>query len=239
MFQLVSHANAPPFDEVVLISPGTMSGSSRSFPALAVGIFASIRKLFAESEESRLRNYTARDFSTNIAGGGRCPECNGQGHVVIDLHVLPELTVVCPECGGRRFQKSYLEAKYRNQSIDDVLRMSVREAFPFFRTRPKIQRPLQRLKELGLGHIPLGQPLSTLSNGELQRLHLARALETSRQRRILFLLDHPTRGLHPQDITQVLEMFARLTNEGHTLLVADNSPQIAAAAARLLELTFQ
>lgn len=223
-------------DEVVLLDASPIRRSLRANAATLLGLFATIRQLFAESTESKLKNFTARSFSFNSSDSGRCPRCRGLGAIEIDMQFLASLEVVCPECHGARFQRELLEAKLRGLSIAEVLNLSADEAFAFFRGQPLLQRRLKSLKDVGLGYLPLGQPASTLSRGECQRLKLASRLSSSSRKRTLFLLDEPTAGLHPTDILVLLEALRGLVEIGHSIIATENRAEFVAAADHVIEM---
>ena len=224
------------FDECVVMNSEPLSRSGRSCPATYLKIYDEIRSTFAETLEAKKRNYSASDFSFNVAKGRRCRNCQGKGTVLIEMQFLADMPVTCPECHGSRFQRELLEAKYRGLSISDVLSMTVEEAFPFFRSQPKIQKSLQSLRSVGLNYLPLGQPLGSLSGGESQRLKLATYLSSTSGKRVLFLFDEPTNGLHPENVVQLVACFDQLVSLGHTVIVIDNNRQVLVEADYVIEL---
>lgn len=221
--------------EVVRVDPAAVGRSSRGNPATYLKIFDEVRDLFADTVEARIRGLSARDFSFNT-GEGRCPRCEGAGRLVVDLQFLPDVSVACPECGGKRFRQRVLDVKYRGKSVDEVLALTAREAFGFFRGRTAIQARLSSLLSLGLDYLELGQPLSTLSGGEAQRLLLASRLGPRGGGRALFLFDEPTIGLHPADIETLLEALAALLDVGGSIVAVEHDPQFIAAADHVVEL---
>ncbi|MFM9964671.1 MAG: hypothetical protein ACKV2Q_25990, partial [Planctomycetaceae bacterium] len=227
---------AEQIDEVVFLDSTPIRRSARANAATMLSLLAEIRQLFAQTTEAKVKNFTARHFSFNASDGGRCPRCRGLGAVEIDMQFLANLTVVCPECHGSRFQRELLDAKLRGLSIAEVLNLSGDEAFTFFRGQPQLQRRLKSLKDVGLGYLPLGQSASTLSRGECQRLKLATLLANRSRKRTLFLMDEPCAGLHARDIAVLLECFRRLVEVGHSLIVIEHRPEFISAADWVIEL---
>ena len=223
-------------DAVVFVDSAPMRRSSRTNAATVLSLYGELRRLFAETTEAKVKNFSARHFSFNSADGGRCPRCRGLGSIEIDMQFLANLSVTCPECHGSRFQRDVLDAKLRGLSIAEVLNLSANEAFTFFRGQPKLQRRLKTLKDVGLGYLPLGQPASTLSRGECQRLKLATLLSSSSRTRTLFLMDEPTAGLHPADIEILVQCFSRLIEVGHSLIVIEHRAELIEAADWVIEL---
>ncbi len=231
-----SLTGADQIDAVVFIDSAPMRRSSRTNAATTLSLYGELRRLFAETTEAKVKNFSARHFSFNSADGGRCPRCRGLGSIEIDMQFLANLSVTCPECHGSRFQRDVLDAKLRGLSIAEVLNLSANEAFTFFRGQPKLQRRLKTLKDVGLGYLPLGQPASTLSRGECQRLKLATLLSSSSRTRTLFLMDEPTAGLHPADIEVLVQCFRRLIEVGHSLIVIEHRAELIEAADWVIEL---
>lgn len=222
-------------DDVVLVDQGPIGRSPRSNPVTYIKAFDEIRNVFASTMQARTRNLTASHFSFNVQGG-RCESCNGDGHIAIDMQFMADVYVKCPECKGQRYKKEVLEITYRGKSIADVLNMTVREAFVFFRGQPKVQAKLNLLNEVGLDYLRLGQPANTLSSGEAQRLKLAGNLATTKKARTLFLMDEPTTGLHFADIVQLLDCFANLLQIGHSLIVVEHNIHVMMAADYIIDL---
>ena len=191
-------------DEVVMIDQSPIGRSPRSNPMTYVKAFDEIRKLFAQQMTAKTRNYTAGHFSFNVAKG-RCENCEGGGHIEIDMQFLADVYMRCPDCKGTRFRREILDVKHRGKNIAEVLSMPVDDAFSFFRGQHKIQTKLKTLMDVGLGYLPLGQPANSLSTGEAQRLKLALYLNVKSAKRCLFLMDEPTSGLHMADIDKLLE----------------------------------
>ncbi len=222
-------------DDVTLVDQSPVGKSPRSNPVTYIKAFDAIRAVFAETIEARTHNYTASHFSFNV-DGGRCSACQGDGFVQIDMQFLADVYMKCGQCQGRRYRKEILEVTYRGKSIADVLEMSVRKAFSFFRGQPKVQKRLKRLMDVGLDYVRLGQPANTLSAGEAQRLKLAGYLATAKRNRTLFLLDEPTTGLHFSDIVKLLDCFEALLNDGHSLIVVEHNLQLMRAADYIVDI---
>ena len=230
-------------DDAVLVDQSPIGRSPRSNPVTYLKAFDEIRKTFAATHEAKARKYTASTFSFNVEGG-RCSTCEGNGQLVIDMQFLADVTMRCPDCGGRRYRPEVLEVQYRGKSIADVLDLTAREAMGFFRHRPKVQARLRPLLDVGLDYLRLGQPASTLSGGEAQRLKLASYLSStpgamaraSAGPKTLFLLDEPTTGLHPADTLKLVEALESLLVLGHSLLVVEHDPSIMARADWIIDL---
>ena len=225
-----------PIEDVVLLDQTPLSGSSRSNPVTYLGAFDDIRRVFAESPEANRLGFQMKDFSFNSPSGGRCPNCAGQGTVRVEMQFLADLEMVCPECQGSRYRPEILNVRYRGLHIAEVLDLTVAEAFPFFRTQPRLQKRLQVLKDVGLDYLPLGQRTASLSGGESQRLKLASFLIESSRSRTLFLLDEPTSGLHPADIQTLLNCFDHLLAVGHSVIVAEHNLHLIAQADWIIDL---
>lgn len=221
--------------DVVLIDQTPMGRSSSSNPATYLKIFDDIRTLFASLPDAKIRNMTARHFSFNLAGG-RCEHCKGDGSMVIDMQFLPDQIVPCPECHGKRYRPEVLNILYRGKNIAEVLDMTVREAFLFFRGQNKLQQKLRQMFDAGLDYLRLGQNSATLSGGESQRLKLVSYLLQIRSSRSLILMDEPAAGLHFADAEQLLTCFRELIAAGHSLIAAEHNQKIIAAADYRLEL---
>jgi excinuclease ABC subunit A len=191
--------------------------------------------VFADTVEARTHNYSAGHFSFNV-DGGRCQACKGEGHVEIDMQFLADVYMKCNECGGARYRDEILRVRYRDRNIDDVLNMTVRQAFSFFRGQIKVQAKLKQLIDVGLDYLRLGQPANTLSCGEAQRLKLAVHMSSAQRRRTLFILDEPTTGLHFSDVVQLLDCFAALLDVGHSLIVVEHNLQMMKAADHIIDL---
>jgi excinuclease ABC subunit A len=212
----------------------------RSCPATYVGFWDEVRKLFAGLPESRMRGYTASRFSFNTADG-RCEECGGQGLKRIEMSFLPDVTVVCERCGGKRFTPDTLEVTYRGKTISDVLDMSVAEAVDFFEAHPTIHRAVEMLQDVGLGYLRLGQQSPTLSGGEAQRIKLVSELSKANARsqataHALYVLDEPTIGLHMADVERLVSVLHRLVSAGNTVVVIEHNLDVIAEADWVVDL---
>jgi excinuclease ABC subunit A len=222
-------------DKVIEVDQRPLGRSARSTPATYTGFFDEVRKVFAATKTAKLRGYKANRFSFNVRGG-RCEECQGQGSLRVALQLLPDLTVPCPTCQGRRFNRATLEVLYRGKSIADVLALSVEEALAFFANIPALHKPLRALADVGLGYVPLGQPASTLSGGEAQRVKLATELARTATGRTLYLLDEPTTGLHFADVAKLIDIFRQLADAGNTVVVIEHHLDLIAAADWVIDL---
>ncbi len=222
-------------ESAVLIDQSPIGRSPRSNPATYLKAFDPIRALFAEQSEARTRGLAASHFSFNVEGG-RCDTCRGDGYLAIDMQFMADVYMRCPDCHGRRYRKQVLEVKYRGRDIAEVLELTAREAFTFFRGQRKVQAKLKHLLDVGLDYVRLGQPATTLSGGEAQRLKLAAHLAARRRGRTLFLLDEPTTGLHFSDIVQLVDCFDALLEVGHSLVVVEHNLQLMKAADWLIDL---
>jgi excinuclease ABC subunit A len=197
--------------------------------------FDPIRELFAGTKDARARGLTASHFSFNVPGG-RCEACQGEGEVKVEMQFLADVYVPCEQCEGRRFKTDILEVRYRGRNVTDVLDMTVREALAFFANTPKVLRRLQVLDEIGLGYLRLGQPATTLSGGEAQRIKIAAHLASHTGDRLLYILDEPTTGLHFDDIAKLLTAFRKLLEAGHTLAVIEHNLDVIKTADWIIDL---
>jgi excinuclease ABC subunit A len=222
-------------EDVVLIDQTPIGRSPRSNPLTYIKAFDPIRTLFAEQSDARARGLSASHFSFNV-DGGRCDTCHGDGYLAVDMQFMADVYMRCGDCGGRRYRREVLEVKYRNRDIAEVLDMTAREAFTFFRGHRKVQAKLKHLIDVGLDYLRLGQPATTLSGGEAQRLKLATFISSKRSGRTLFLLDEPTTGLHYSDIVQLVDCFDALLDVGHSLIVVEHNLQLMKAADYLIDL---
>jgi excinuclease ABC subunit A len=222
-------------DKVIEVDQSPLGRSSRSSAATYTGIFDEIRRVLAGTREAKLRGYTSSRFSFNVKGG-RCEECHGQGVLKVPLHFLPDLTIVCPACRGRRFNPATLAIRYRGKSIADVLDLSTAAALEFFANFPALVRPLQALVDVGLGYLTLGQPSRALSGGEAQRVKLAAEMARTTTGRTLFLLDEPTTGLHFADVRTLLSVLQRLVDAGNTMIIIEHNLDVMAAADWVIDL---
>jgi excinuclease ABC subunit A len=222
-------------DDVIMVDQSAIGRSPRSNPVTYLKAFDEIRAVFADTVEARTRGYNAGHFSFNV-DGGRCNACHGDGYLQIDMQFLADVYMRCAQCNGARYRDEILDVTYRGRNIADVLEMTVREAFTFFRGQPKVQARLKRLIDVGLDYVRLGQPANTLSGGEAQRLKLAGYMSTAKRGRCLFILDEPTTGLHFSDIVQLLDCFDALLAVGHSLIVVEHNLQIMKAADYIVDL---
>jgi len=222
-------------EDLVFLSSTPIGRTPRSNPATYTGAFTPIRDLFASLPEARMRGWAPGRFSFNVAGG-RCEACQGAGARFVELQFLAPVTVPCEECGGHRFQAETLEARYHGRSIADVLALTVEEALELFRDLPKIARPLAALVEVGLGYLRLGQPSTTLSGGEAQRVKLATQLQKRSSRHTLYLLDEPTTGLHQADVLRLTAALQRLVDQGHTVVLIEHMLELIQAADWVVDL---
>jgi len=221
--------------DVVLVDQAPIGRTPRSNPVTYLKAFDPIRELFAATKDARSRGLTASHFSFNVPGG-RCEACEGEGEVKVEMQFLADVFVPCEQCEGKRFKSQVLEVKYRGRSIDQVLDMTVREALTFFSSSPKVLRRLQVLDEIGLGYLRLGQPATTLSGGEAQRIKIAAHLSSHTGDRILYILDEPTTGLHFDDIAKLLAAFRKLLQAGHSLLVIEHNLDVIKTADWIIDL---
>jgi excinuclease ABC subunit A len=222
-------------DKMIMVDQSPLSTSPRSIPATYTKSMDGIRDLFSQTREAGAMGYNPGFFSFNTAGG-RCEECKGAGQQIVEMQFLSDVVLTCDACKGKRFRSDILEVKYLGKNIDEVLRMSVQEALEFFSDRADIQKKLSPLEEVGLGYLRLGQPTTTLSGGELQRIKLAYHLVHEREKRILYLFDEPTIGLHPEDVAVLLRCFQRLVDEGHTVLVIEHNLDVVKCADHIIDL---
>lgn len=222
-------------DKVVDIDQSPIGRTPRSNPATYTGVFDDIRDLYAQTNEAKIRGYKKGRFSFNIKGG-RCEACRGDGIIKIEMHFLPDVYVPCEICKGKRYNRETLEVKYKNKSIAEVLEMTVEDATEFFQNIPKIHRKLQTLMDVGLGYINLGQPATTLSGGEAQRVKLASELYRRSTGKTIYILDEPTTGLHVDDIDRLLKVLHRLVDSGETVLVIEHNLDVIKTADYLIDL---
>jgi excinuclease ABC subunit A len=222
-------------DKVIVIDQSPIGRTPRSNPATYTGVFTPIRDLFAKTPDAKVRGYKPGRFSFNVKGG-RCETCKGGGIIKIEMHFLPDVYVPCEACGGKRFNEETLEVTYKGKNIFDILEMTVEEALHFFTKIPSIRRKLQTLFDVGLGYIRLGQPATTLSGGEAQRVKLSTELGKRATGRTLYMLDEPTTGLHIDDIKKLLSVLARLTNTGNTVVVIEHNLDVVKCADHIIDL---
>jgi excinuclease ABC subunit A len=223
------------FDKVIDIDQSPIGRTPRSNPATYTDLFTPIRELYAQTPDAKVRGYKQGRFSFNVRGG-RCETCKGDGTIKIEMHFLPDVYVPCETCGGKRYNRETLEVRFKGKSIADVLEMSVEEALTFFAKIPKIRRRLQTLHDVGLDYIKLGQPATTLSGGEAQRVKLAKELSKIATGRTLYILDEPTTGLHFADIEKLLDVLQRLVDAGNTVLVIEHNLDVIKQADWIVDL---
>lgn len=222
-------------DKVIAINQKPIGRTPRSNPATYTGLFTDIRDLFANTPEAKARGYKPGRFSFNVKGG-RCEACSGDGIVQIEMHFLADVYVPCEVCGGKRYNEETLDIRYKGKNIYEVLEMTVEEALEFFENIPKIAKKLQTLYDVGLGYMKIGQPATTLSGGEAQRIKLAKELSRSSTGKTLYILDEPTTGLHFADIEKLLEVLARLTDSGNSVVVIEHNLDVIKTADHIIDL---
>ncbi len=222
-------------DKVIAIDQSPIGRTPRSNPATYTGVFNDIRDLFAQTNDAKMKGYTSGRFSFNTKGG-RCEACEGDGIIKIEMHFLPDIYVPCEVCKGKRYNRETLEVKYKGKSIHDVLEMTVDEGVEFFSNIPKIARKLTALRDVGLGYIKLGQPATTLSGGEAQRVKLATELSKRATGRTIYILDEPTTGLHSYDVQKLIEVLQALTDTGNTVLVIEHNLDVIKVSDYVIDL---
>ncbi|NQF13235.1 excinuclease ABC subunit UvrA [Brevibacillus sp. HB1.3] len=222
-------------DKVIDIDQSPIGRTPRSNPATYTGVFDDIRDLFASTNEAKVRGYKKGRFSFNVKGG-RCEACSGDGIIKIEMHFLPDVYVPCEVCHGKRYNRETLDVKYKGKSIADVLEMTIEDGVEFFRNLPKIERKLQTIVDVGLGYMKLGQPATTLSGGEAQRVKLASELYRRSTGRTLYILDEPTTGLHTDDIDRLLKVLQRLVENGDTVLVIEHNLDVIKTVDYIVDL---
>ncbi len=222
-------------DKVIEIDQSPIGRTPRSNPATYTGVFTDIRELFAQTQEAKIKGYTASRFSFNVKGG-RCEACQGDGILEIAMHFLPDIYVPCEVCKGKRYNRETLEVKYKGKNIHDVLEMTVEEALHFFDNIPKIKKRIETLYEVGLGYITLGQPATTLSGGEAQRVKLATELSKRSTGKTIYILDEPTTGLHSYDVHKLIDVLQRLVEAGNTVVVIEHNLDVLKTADHIIDL---
>lgn len=222
-------------DKVIDIDQSPIGRTPRSNPATYTGVFTDIRDLFATTNDAKMKGYNSGRFSFNVRGG-RCEACEGDGILKIEMHFLPDVYVPCEVCKGRRYNRETLEVKYKGKSIYDVLEMTVEEGVEFFSNIPKIRRKLETLYEVGLGYIKIGQPATTLSGGEAQRVKLATELSKRSTGRTIYILDEPTTGLHTADVHKLIDVLQKLADGGNTVLVIEHNLDVIKTADHIIDL---
>ncbi|KFN91743.1 ABC superfamily excinuclease subunit A [Tetragenococcus muriaticus PMC-11-5] len=222
-------------EKIIDIDQSPIGRTPRSNPATYTSVFDDIRDLFAQTNEAKIRGYKKGRFSFNIKGG-RCEACKGDGIIKIEMHFLPDIYVPCEVCHGKRYNSETLEVHYKGKNISEVLDMTVDDAFDFFQNIPKIRRKLQTIVDVGLGYVKLGQPATTLSGGEAQRMKLASELHKNSNGKNFYILDEPTTGLHSDDILRLLQVLNQLVDAGNTVLVIEHNLDVIKSADHVIDL---
>ena len=222
-------------DKVIAIDQSPIGRTPRSNPATYTGVFDQIRDLFASTADAKAKGYGKGRFSFNVKGG-RCEACGGDGIIKIEMHFLPDVYVPCEVCGGKRYNRETLDVKYKGKSIFDVLDMTVEEAMPFFENLPSIRRKIETLYDVGLSYVKLGQPSTTLSGGEAQRIKLATELSRRSTGKTIYILDEPTTGLHFADVHKLVEILHRLTVGGNTVVVIEHNLDVIKTADYIIDM---
>ncbi|MBU0546217.1 excinuclease ABC subunit UvrA, partial [Patescibacteria group bacterium] len=223
-------------DKVISIDQTPIGRTPRSNPATYTGVFTLIRDLFSNLSEAKMRGYDAGKFSFNVKGGGRCEACAGEGYIRIPMQFLADVFVECNECNGSRYNQEALEIHHHNKNIADVLKMTVEEAFKFFVDIPAISDKLNVLRDVGLGYLELGQPATTLSGGEAQRIKLATELARASTGRTMYILDEPTTGLHFEDIKRLLSVLSMLGEKGNTVVIIEHNLEVIRCADWIIDM---
>ncbi len=222
-------------DKVINIDQSPIGRTPRSNPGTYTGLFSNIRDLFSRTPEARMRGYKPGRFSFNVKGG-RCEACRGDGIIKIEMHFLPDVYVACDVCNGNRYNRETLEIRYKGKNIKEILEMTVNQATDFFSRIAKIRQKLQTLVDVGLGYIQVGQPATTLSGGEAQRVKLSRELSKRGSGKTLYILDEPTTGLHVDDIRKLLEVLNQLVEAGNTVIVIEHNMDVIKTADHIIDL---
>ena len=222
-------------DKVIQINQSPIGRTPRSNPATYTGLFNDIRELYASTPDAKMHGFGPGRFSFNVKGG-RCEACQGDGIIKIEMHFLPDVYVTCDVCKGKRYNRETLEIKYKGKSIYDVLEMTVEEGLEFFRDVPKIARKLQTLWDVGLNYIKIGQPATTLSGGEAQRVKLATELSKRPTGKTVYILDEPTTGLHIADVHKLIEVLQKLVDAGNTVIVIEHNLDLIKTADHIIDL---
>ena len=222
-------------DKIIQIDQAPIGRTPRSNPATYTKVFDDIRKLYGELPESKIRNYKAGRFSFNVKGG-RCEACKGAGVRVIEMNFLPDVSVMCEECQGKRYNRETLEVRYKGKSINDVLNMTINEAVEFFENIPNIIQKIKTLKDVGLGYLTLGQASTTISGGEAQRVKLATELAKRDTGKTLYVLDEPTTGLHFEDIKVLMNVLNQLVDKGNTVLIIEHNMDVIKMADWIIDM---
>lgn len=222
-------------DKIVDVDQSPLGRTPRSNPATYTGVFSDIRSLFVNLPEAKIRGYKPGRFSFNVKGG-RCEACNGNGYKTIEMNFLPDVMVPCEVCHGKRYNRETLEVRYKGKSIADVLEMTVNQAVEFFENVPDILRKIKTIQDVGLGYIKLGQPSTTLSGGESQRVKLATELSKKDTGRTLYILDEPTTGLHFEDIRILMDVLQKLVDRGNTVIVIEHNLDVIKMADHIIDI---
>jgi excinuclease ABC subunit A len=222
-------------DKIIQIDQAPIGRTPRSNPATYTKVFDDIRKLFGELPEAKIRNYKAGRFSFNVKGG-RCEACKGAGVNLIEMNFLPDVSVVCPECQGKRYNRETLEVRYKGKSINDVLNMTINEAVSFFENIPSIIQKIKTLQDVGLGYLTLGQASTTISGGEAQRVKLATELAKRDTGKTLYVLDEPTTGLHFEDIKVLMNVLNKLVDKGNTVVIIEHNLDVIKLADWVIDM---
>jgi len=222
-------------DKVIAIDQSPIGRTPRSNPATYTGLFNDIRELFASTQDAKSRGYGPGRFSFNVRGG-RCEACSGDGMLKIEMHFLPDIYVPCEVCKGKRYNRETLEVRYKGKNIHEVLEMTVDEALSFFDALPRLKNKVKTLKEVGLGYVKLGQPSTTLSGGEAQRVKLATELSKRSTGSTIYILDEPTTGLHTADVHQLVEVLQRFVDNGNTVVVIEHNLDVIKTADHIIDL---
>lgn len=222
-------------DKVIDIDQSPIGRTPRSNPATYTGTFDMIRDLFALTQDSKIRGYKTGRFSFNVKGG-RCEACRGDGIIKIEMHFLPDVYVPCELCKGKRYNRETLEVRYKGKNISEILHLTIDEACEFFQPIPKIYRKLETLQQVGLGYLRMGQPATTLSGGEAQRIKLAAELSKRSTGNTIYILDEPTTGLHFEDVRRLLKVLQKLVDQGNTVLVIEHNLDVIKCADWIIDM---
>ena len=222
-------------DKIVNVDQSPLGRTPRSNPATYTGVFSDIRSLFVSLPEAKIRGYKPGRFSFNVKGG-RCEACGGNGYKTIEMNFLPDVMVPCEVCHGKRYNRETLEVRYKGKSIADVLDMTINQAVEFFANVPSILQKIKTLQDVGLGYIKLGQPSTTLSGGESQRVKLATELSKRDTGRTLYILDEPTTGLHFEDIRILMDVLERIVDRGNTVIVIEHNLDVIKLADHIIDM---
>ena len=222
-------------DKIVNVDQSPIGRTPRSNPATYTGVFSDIRSLFVNLPEAKIRGYKPGRFSFNVKGG-RCETCGGNGYKTIEMNFLPDVMVPCEECHGKRYNRETLEVRYKGKSIADVLDMTINQAVEFFSNVPDILRKIKTIQDVGLGYIKLGQPSTTLSGGESQRVKLATELSKKDTGKTLYILDEPTTGLHFEDIRILMDVLQKLVDKGNTVIIIEHNLDVIKLADHIIDM---